>query len=334
MGNDGASLVELAEDSLTAKRALESAAQAQKGHSDRARRQDLARWGRLLNEVLGRDVETGRSLDLEVDLAPLGLADLHTEVILAGVALAKMRWSENTVSRMLSTLRGFTAWLTRRELLRVDPGTDSLLHASGHHTERRPRALDDDDVAALLNSAALAPTGRQRMFWPERDVALIAFMSTTGARAEEICSVTIGEIDRRPERPIWRVGRAKGDKHRDVPLPCSTVAALDAWITARREQFPTQQADALFVRPNGSALDVNVLDRILRGLALRAAVSFPVGAAAHALRHTYGVTLALRGVPQSVIAQLMGHADPRTTSIYTTVASTQLIAALDDAGML
>jgi site-specific recombinase XerD len=30
----------------------------------------------------------------------------------------------------------------------------------------------------------------------------------------------------------------------------------------------------------------------------------------------------------------MGHADPRTTSVYTTVASTQLIVALDDAGLL
>ncbi len=43
------SVAELAEQWLTAKRALESAGQAAKGHSDRARRADLARWGRLLN---------------------------------------------------------------------------------------------------------------------------------------------------------------------------------------------------------------------------------------------------------------------------------------------
>jgi len=48
----------------------------------------------------------------------------------------------------------------------------------------------------------------------------------------------------------------------------------------------------------------------------------------------YGVTLALRGVPAALISRLMGHADPRTTAIYTTVAATQLIAALDDAGLL
>ena len=73
---------------------------------------------------------------------------------------------------------------------------------------------------------------------------------------------------------------------------------------------------------------------MVRGLAHRAGVVLPEGAAAHAFRHHYGVTLALRGVAQPVISQLMGHADPRTTAIYTTVASTQLIAALDDAGLL
>jgi site-specific recombinase XerD len=44
--------------------------------------------------------------------------------------------------------------------------------------------------------------------------------------------------------------------------------------------------------------------------------------------------MALRGVPAAIISQLMGHADPRTTAIYTTVAAIQLIAALDDAGLL
>jgi len=62
--------------------------------------------------------------------------------------------------------------------------------------------------------------------------------------------------------------------------------------------------------------------------------SLSAGAAAHSFRHHYGVTLVLRGVPQAAISQLMGHADPRTTAIYTTVASSALIGVLDDAGLL
>ncbi len=68
-------------------------------------------------------------------------------------------------------------------------------------------------------------------------------------------------------------------------------------------------------------------------------MGLPAGAAAHSFRHHYGITLALRGVPQAAISQLMGHADPRTTAIYTTtttttVASSALIGVLDAAGVL
>ena len=166
------------------------------------------------------------------------------------------------------------------------------------------------------------------------------FLVGTGARAEEVCGVTIGELDRRAERPIWRIGRSKGGKTRDVPLPRATVNSIDEWLAERarpagdRSALSARPQDLLFVRPDGSALSPQALDRLVRGLAVRAEVVLPAGAAAHAFRHHYGVTLALRGVPGNVISQLMGHADPRTTSIYTAVASTQLIAALDDAGLL
>jgi site-specific recombinase XerD len=65
-----------------------------------------------------------------------------------------------------------------------------------------------------------------------------------------------------------------------------------------------------------------------------AGVAPPEGAMAHALRHTYGMDLAMRGVPLSVIQQLMGHDDPRTTSIYTVAHAEDLSAALAAAGAL
>jgi len=66
------------------------------------------------------------------------------------------------------------------------------------------------------------------------------------------------------------------------------------------------RSSLLFVRTDTSPLAPRTLDRLLRSIALRAGVSLPVGAAAHAFRHHYGVTPALRGVPQAAISQLMG----------------------------
>jgi site-specific recombinase XerD len=329
-----APVAELVEDWLTAKRALESAAQGAKGNSDRARRSDLDRWALVIGEANGRPPRDDQPL-----VSALALSDLSEEALVSAMALAKRRWSDATVARMLSTLRGFTRWAHRRGHLPADP-LDAELFQAPPRPQQRPRAPQDEDVERLLSAARDEPRGRQRMFWPARDVALLRFLVSTGARAEEACGVTIGELDRRAERPIWRVGRSKGGKTRDVPLPRSTVDAIDDWLEERarpgenRGALTARPNDPLFVRADGSALSPQALDRVVRGLAERAGVVLPAGAAAHAFRHHYGVTLALRGVPGNVISQLMGHADPRTTSIYTTVASTQLIAALDDAGLL
>ena len=76
------------------------------------------------------------------------------------------------------------------------------------------------------------------------------------------------------------------------------------------------------------------IDAVLRRLCATAGVSAPDGEMAHGLRHHYGTRLALHGVPVPVIQQLLGHADPRTGSIYTRVAAQSLVDALNAAGML
>ena len=125
------------------------------------------------------------------------------------MAAAKRRWSDATVARMLSTLRGFTRWLHRAGHLSADP-LDGDLFRGPPRAERRPKALDADEIERMLSAAMEEPGARPRMFWPTRDAALLRFLATTGARAEEACGVTISELDRRAERPIWRVGRSKG----------------------------------------------------------------------------------------------------------------------------
>ncbi len=302
----------------------------------RSRRADLARWGRLLTAAQHDVAEEDTGLDVAADLAAVSLADLSTDELVTAIAAAKKAWSDATVARMLSTMRGFTRWLTRRQLLALDPCDSELLRVSSR-SQRRPRAVEEPEVEAMVAAARVEPTGRQQMFWPVRDVALLRFLAGTGARAEEICGATIGELDRRPERPIWRVGRSKGGKQRDVPLRHDTIEALDHWLEGRTATLPGRapgRRAPLFVRTDGTPLTERTLDRLLRAVALRAAVGLPAGAAAHAFRHHYGVTLALRGVPQAAISQLMGHADPRTTAIYTTVAASALIGVLDDAGLL
>jgi len=175
-----------------------SRTQAAKGHSDRARNADLARWGQLLTSTDHGRADVEARLDVASALARLSLSDLSKDRLVHAVITVKRRWSEATVARMLSTLRGFTRWLTRQGTLARDPCDSELLRVS-RRTQRRPRAVDADAVEAMITAARVGPTDRQRMFWPDRDVALLRFLAGSDARAEEVCGATIAEIDRRGE---------------------------------------------------------------------------------------------------------------------------------------
>ena len=128
---------------------------------------------------------------------------------------------------------------------------------------------------------------------------------------------------------------AKGGKSRNVPMPRRTLTAIDVYLDERARPYGSAAArSGLFVRHDGSPVTQEFVDRTLRRLAASAGVTPPEGAMAHALRHAYGMDLAMRGVPLSVIQQLLGHDDPRTTSIYTAAHAQDLSAALADAGAL
>jgi integrase/recombinase XerD len=88
------------------------------------------------------------------------------------------------------------------------------------------------------------------------------------------------------------------------------------------------------VRHDCRPLNQQFVDSLLRRLAAASGVDAPEGVMAHALRHSYGMELALRGVPLPVIQQLLGHSDPRTTSIDTASHASDLTDTLRDDGLL
>jgi site-specific recombinase XerD len=333
----GPNLHDLAEEWLAARLAGASRAQQAKGHSERARRGDLGRWCRLLVETGGVSVDWTADLSLEDDGVRLSVADLSVERLQACLLVGRERWSDLTVARMLSTLRTFTNWGTRRGHLASDPCADDELQLAAG-SQRRPKGLTDLEIDAL-RSAAAAPAGPGvRRFWPARDLAIIEFLDGTGIRASELCAIQARDIDWTTERPLLRIDEGKGNKNREVPLPSRTVQALHVWTTERAANPKAAEgileSRNLFIQNSGRPATTGWLDQLLRTLADRAGVRLPDGAVAHAFRHTYGLRAAIRGVPTNLLSQLLGHQDPKTTAIYTHAASRNLIAALDDAGIL
>jgi site-specific recombinase XerD len=303
------------------------------GNSDKARRTDLARWGRAIKTSRGEIIDEELLHSLEHDLDGLTTRDLSSESLLRALDLLKRSYSPSTLQRQLSSVRGFCRWLATKGLIDTNPFDDEVLQVRGR-TEQAVRAFTPDDVTAMIEAAG-EPSKRARSAWPARDEALIDLLAATGTRNGECVALRIGDIGG-ADRPVLHIQRGtKSGRVREVPLAKHTVDRLDKYLAERGERgLAATGRESLFIRNDGRDFTTDALYHLVKRLAQAAAAHLPDDALVHGLRHYFGLQLAMRGVPPATLQQLMGHQDPRTTSIYTRHASFDLINALDDAGWL
>lgn len=173
-------------------------------------------------------------------------------------------------SRQLS-LRRFSAWL----------------HEEGEIPEDRlanlkPPKLDSKIVPELSEEQlkALIKACKGNEFWERRDEAIIRLMIETGARAGEVISMQLDDVDLRAGMAVIR--RGKGGKGRSVPVGPQTCRAIDRYLRARRAHRLAETAD-LWLGDRGKTLGYHGL---YDSLARRATIAGIPDFHPHVLRHT------------------------------------------------
>ena len=132
--------------------------------------------------------------------------------------------------------------------------------------------------------------------------SLIQCALMTGGRWSEIYKMKVRDVDLHAGSVHFP--ETKGGRPRYVHL------TDDGLLFLRRLCTGKALADLVFVNQHGRPLGPSHQIRPMRETCLTAGVD-PAGF--HILRHTYGSTLAMAGVPLAVIAEALGHADERIT---------------------
>lgn len=272
-----------------------------------AYRADLASWARYL------EAQTGA--------APL-LEDLTGPVV--KVALAEMNGaglSAATRRRLLTTLRGLCRFLVLESRLPSDP-TASI--QSPRAPSRLPVAFTDGQIAELLTTAQ-AEDPQARPAAPLLDTAIVLILAAGGLRASEAAGLKLTDYLRGEDSSLRVLG--KGRKTRVVPLDAGVAEQIDLYLPWRAEQAADPEGGPLLVRPGGRAMTRDTISYRVNRLYARAGIPKPDGEAAHALRHTYAVSMVDLGVPISEVQQLLGHESIATTGIYLKASASHLRAA-------
>ena len=287
---------------------------------------DEQEWRSLLAQY-GAHLKAERSLaDLTVrnyttDLRPLfvymamrgiaGLADLDRTSLRAYLAwLSELGYVRASIVRKLSALRAFLRWLVRKEVIEVDP-----LPRRGvmKRESRLPRFLSEEEAKRLVRS----PDASERL--GARDRALLELIYGAGLRVSEVRDIDLRHLNLHTQE--LRV-TGKGSKQRMVLIGEAARDALNIYLRDVRPWLANDASGrALFLNRYGAPLSQRSIQEKVRRYAAKAGLG--AGGHTHTLRHSFATHLLEGGADPRVVQDLLGHASPATTQVYTHVTGSQ-----------
>jgi integrase/recombinase XerC len=230
--------------------------------------------------------------------------------------------SRTTLSRRATAARVFTGWLVTTG--QADADAAAML-ASPKPQRHLPAALSADDVRTLLDAAAQCAAGADPL--AVRDVAILELLYATGIRVGELCGLDVDDVD--ATRRVVRV-LGKGRKERSVPYGVPASRALDRWRDRGRPRLAVPgSGPALFLGVRGGRIGQRAVRKLVHDRLHEVDGAPDVGP--HGLRHSAATHLLEGGADLRAVQELLGHASPATTQIYTHVTTDRLRAAYEQA---
>jgi integrase/recombinase XerD len=189
--------------------------------------------------------------------------------------------ASGTASLRAAALRRFSAWCADEgEIQR-----DELAGLRGPKIDQRiVEHLTGDEIRSLLAAC------QGRTFARLRDTALVRFMHSTGARADEVVSMDV--IDLQLGARSCVITRGKGGKGRRSGYGDQTAEALARYLRARRKHPNAERPELWLAGLNGRAAGEKgalTYSGLQTALGRRAEAAGLVGFHLHRLRHTCAV---------------------------------------------
>lgn len=265
-------------------------------------------------DAYGRDLRDFAGAVIEAGISEVGsVTSAHVTAWVHDLAGAGLK--ERTQARMLIAVRGFFRYMLQERAIESDPAKVIDLPRSGRPL---PEVAGLDDVRRMLNVRSASA----------RDRALLLLLYGAGLRVSEVVRLELGALHL--DAGIVRV-LGKGGKERVVPIGAEVIDGLRLYIESERGKIlGGRTTDFLF--PGRSRRGLRPLTRqtvfeLLRRLARGAGLERPLSP--HKLRHGFATDLVRGGADLRAIQVMLGHADLRTTEIYTHVDGEHLRETYD-----
>ncbi len=223
--------------------------------------------------------------------------------------LIELGYERPSVSRKLTALRQFYRHLRETGVIEEDGALDSV--TAPRQDRRLPGTATLEQIELLLSEPDAGTTNGLR------DRALLELLYAAGLRVSETHGADITDLDLEA-REISVLG--KGSKRRIALLGAPAVRWLRLYLDKARPSLAARgSGSALFLNRHGGRLSVRGIQQIVKKYALKAGLDADFHT--HSLRHSFATHLLDGGADLRVVQDLLGHASPVTTQIYTHVSA-------------
>lgn len=143
---------------------------------------------------------------------------------------------------------------------------------------------------------------------------ILALLYATGMRRQELIDLKWKHIDR--SRMIINIVQGKGGKDRQIMLPESIIPLLEKYCKEYKIKKETEYV--LTGWKNNEQYSPQSVLEVVKQLAQKAGINKKVWT--HLIRHCTGTHLVENGIDINLIQKIFGHANVKTTTIYTHIS--------------
>lgn len=219
--------------------------------------------------------------------------------------LETKKYSKNTISRKISSIRSFYKYLAKEGYISYNPFS---LTQGPKKDKLLPKFLYYNELEELFNACDLTT------FYGVRDRLVLEMLYATGMRVGELENIKIKDINL-SDNSIKILG--KGNKERIVYFGEYAKEILDMYLKQRDDN-----CEYLFIDYRKSRLTARGIRYIINKLVKKSCLNTKVSP--HMLRHSFATHLLNEGCDLLSVQELLGHESLRATQVYTHVTNDRL----------
>lgn len=224
------------------------------------------------------------------------------------ITLNEKKNKSSTVSRKISSLKGFYKYLINKNIIKKSP---LAMIKSPKKEKKLPRFFYYNEIEELFSSVDKStPLGK-------RNILILEVLYASGVRVSELIGIKVSDINDDEIRVL-----GKGNKERIVRIGEYAKESLKEYYKDAYPILNKENSEYLFLNNNGKRLTTRGIRYILDGLIAKTSLNKKISP--HMLRHSFATHLLNEGCDILSVQELLGHESLSATSIYTHITNDRL----------